>query len=74
MSRLNVQHSAKTEMGEMGTLRMRDLRAFVAGLSEVPDEAELIAIMGDKGTQRDPWPFLRGLKVEWSTTEAESPR
>jgi hypothetical protein len=62
-----MQHSAKTEMGVSGTIRMQQLREFVAQTEEVPDDAEVGAIMGDKGTQRDPWPFLRGLTVKWET-------
>lgn len=62
-----MQHSAKTEMGEMGTIRMQQLREFVAQTEQIPDNAEVNAIMGDKGTQRDPWPFLRGLKVSWES-------
>ncbi|MGZ4520697.1 MAG: hypothetical protein ACXVXW_09845 [Mycobacteriaceae bacterium] len=65
---VKMQHSAKTEMGPSGTIRMQQLREFVAQTEQVPDDAEVGAIMGDKGTQRDPWPFLRGLIVKWETS------
>lgn len=62
-----MKHSAKTEMGTSGTVTMRQLREFVAQTEQVPDTAEVNALMGDKGTQRDPWPFLRGVSVQWET-------
>ena len=62
-----MQHSAKAEMGPSGTITMARLREFVAQTEEVPGDAEVEAIMGDKGTQRDPWPFLRGLSVRWES-------
>jgi len=64
---VKMQHSAKTEMGPSGTITMRQLRDFVAQTEQVPDTAEVDAIMGDKGSQRDPWPFLRGLRVRWES-------
>ena len=64
---VKMKHSAKTEMGVTGTIRMQQLREFVAQTEQVPDDAEVGAIMGDKGSQRDPWPFLRGLSVEWES-------
>ena len=38
--------------------RMRD--------SGAPNDAELLLSLGDKGTQRDPWTYLRGLTARWS--------
>lgn len=34
-------------------------------LSSAPDEAVLNAIMWDRGSQRDPDPFLHGLSAVW---------
>ena len=64
---VKMQHSAKTEMGPSGTITMQRLREFVPKTEQVPASAEVGAIMGDKGTQRDPWPFLRGLTVKWES-------
>jgi hypothetical protein len=42
--------------------RMRDHGA--------PNDATVALALGDKGTQRDPWPYLRGLSVTWEADDA----
>lgn len=32
-----------------------------------PRDTELVMMLGDRGSQRDPAPFLRGLSVTWDT-------
>lgn len=57
--RLSVDFDDSPTLGDIAeaTTRMRDAGA--------PIEAEIILTMGDKGTQRDPWPYLRGLTARW---------
>lgn len=33
--------------------------------SGAPRDAVITPTMGDKGTQRDPWPYVRGLSASW---------
>lgn len=34
--------------------------------SGAPSEAEILLTLGDKGSQRDPWTFLRGITARWT--------
>lgn len=43
-------------------LRAVDVQVLLA---EVPPEAKISAIRVDKGSQREPWPVLVGLRAEW---------
>lgn len=40
---------------------LKDIESRVAGKAHVMDP-----IMGDNGSQRDPNPYLRGMKMTWS--------
>jgi hypothetical protein len=48
--------------GEPRGLRSEEVAKWIA---EVPDDIELEAIMGSKGHQLDPVPYLRGLRATW---------
>lgn len=37
-----------------------DLARFAASLPPEALNDEIVAVMGDRGNQRDPWPYLRG--------------
>lgn len=46
------------------------LGALLEGLTRMRDggaplDAELVLSLGDKGNQRDPWTYLRGLTARW---------
>lgn len=57
-SRLTAEYRTDGEK----QLTVGDIRTMIAG---VPDEALVSAIRIDKGTQRDPWPVLVGLRAAW---------
>jgi hypothetical protein len=54
ISRLEVEHG--------GDLLAGDVRAWI---DQVPPEATVTASMGERGSQRDPEPFLRALVATW---------
>jgi hypothetical protein len=62
---MKVVHTAQIEAvaGSSG-VTVGQLREFVAAL---PDEAEVNAIMRDRGTQRDPEEYLHGLTARWES-------
>lgn len=41
------------------------LADFFATIPDAARDSIPIRIMGDKGSQWDPWPTLRGIRVEW---------
>lgn len=46
-------------------LRVQDAHDFLASLPTAAADAEIEPIMWDRGSQRDPEPFLHGLEVQW---------
>lgn len=62
---MKVVHTARIEAvpGAPG-ITAAQLREFVTAL---PDEAEIAAIMRDRGSQRDPEPYLHGLTARWES-------
>lgn len=40
-------------------------RSFSEWVRDLPADAKLSAISIDKGSQRDPWPVLVGLRATW---------
>lgn len=57
---------AKVESDDYKTsLDVEVALSFLQSLPAEAREVELRPIMGDRGTQRDPEPFLRGLLVRW---------
>lgn len=62
---MKVVHTVRIEAvpGSSG-VTAGQLREFIAAL---PDEAEINAIMRDRGSQRDPDPYLHGLNARWES-------
>jgi hypothetical protein len=60
-----MQHRLSVEFDD--SPKLSDLTDAVNGMTNAgaPPEAEILLTMGDKGTQRDPWPYLRGLTARW---------
>ena len=58
----NVKCAAEFRPGEEQLTANRSLTDFIAGL---PATATLAPITVDKGSQRDPWPILVGLRATW---------
>lgn len=56
---VSVEFDDSPSLGDLlnATTMMRDTGA--------PPEAEILLTMGDKGSQRDPWPYVRGLTAKW---------
>lgn len=54
-----VEFDDRPSLGDLieATTRMHDAGA--------PHDAEIVLRMGDKGNQRDPWPYLRGFTAKW---------
>lgn len=48
------------DSGQLTAVAVADL------LRDVPPDARLFSIMHDKGTQRDPYPVLVGLRAVWT--------
>jgi hypothetical protein len=51
--------------------------ALAMWAATLPDTAQVTAVMGERGSQRDPEPFLRALVAKWSqslTADGEASR
>ncbi len=58
--RVEASRTTRAVHGELDAGRAK------AWLTGVPDDAALQAIMWDRGSQRDPEPYLHGLRAVWT--------
>ena len=60
---MNVKCSAEYRLD--GDEQLTADRAFSDWVADLPASATLSPITVDKGSQRDPWPVLVGLRATW---------
>lgn len=60
---MKTRRTAEYRTNDDSPLRVADIQTMLA--DDVPPEAVLTAIRVDKGSQREPYPVLVGLRAEW---------